>query len=119
MARGNRELQAWIEQLEQELGHDGWQREAVPPCALTGCRLLEAGVPPPQANRPQTGLLAYLWHAERRHILSVPFITSLPFPLPCWTCPSACTSWSVFLCTALRAFGGVIFLSMTAAGWLI
>lgn len=82
MTRRNRELQARIEQLERELGHDGLQPETMPPCALKGCRLLEAGVPAQQhADRVQTELLVYLWHAEWRHILSVPFIYLVAVPL--------------------------------------
>lgn len=33
------------------------------------------------AERVQTGLLVYLWHAEWRHILSVPFIYLVAVPL--------------------------------------
>lgn len=33
------------------------------------------------AERVQTGLLVYLWHAEWRHILSVPFIYLVAIPL--------------------------------------
>jgi hypothetical protein len=81
MTQRNRERQARIEQLEQDLEHDGRQRETVAPCAMKGCRLLDAGVPAQQAERVQTGLLAYLWHAEWRHILSVPFIYLVAVPL--------------------------------------
>ncbi|MEG1117750.1 MAG: hypothetical protein RSE46_22135, partial [Janthinobacterium sp.] len=44
-------------------------------------RLLEARVAAQQGNRPQTGLLAYLWHAQWRHMLSVPFIYLVAVPL--------------------------------------
>ena len=81
MTQRNRELQARIEQLEQALRHDGRQRETVAPCAMTHCRLLDASVPAQQAERVQTGLLAYLWHAEWRHMLSVPFIYLVAVPL--------------------------------------
>lgn len=81
MTRRNRELQARIEQLEQELGRGGRQPETVSPEALTGCRLLEARAAAQQGNRPQTGLLAYLRHAQWRHILSVPFIYLVAVPL--------------------------------------
>ena len=78
MTQRNRERQARIEPLEQELRHDGRQRETVAPHAMKGCRLLDAGV---QAERVQTGLFAYLWHAEWRHMLSVPFIYLVAVPL--------------------------------------
>lgn len=81
MTQRNRERQARIEPLEQELRHDGRQRETVAPHAMTGCRLPDAGVPAQQAERVQTGLFAYLWHAEWRHILSVPFIYLVAVPL--------------------------------------
>jgi hypothetical protein len=78
MTQRNRERQARIEPLEQALRHDGRQRETVAPHAMKGCRLLDAGV---QAERVQTGLFAYLWHAEWRHMLSVPFIYLVAVPL--------------------------------------
>ena len=81
MTQRNRERQARIEPLEQELRHDGRQRETVAPHAMTGCRLLDAGVPAQQTERVQTGLPVYLWHAEWRHILSVPFIYLVAVPL--------------------------------------
>lgn len=81
MTRRNRELQARIEQLEQELGRGGRQPETVLPEALTGCRLLEARAAARRGHRPQTGLLAYLWHAQWRHMLSVPFIYLVAVPL--------------------------------------
>ena len=78
MTQRNRKLQARIEQQEQ--GHDGRRRETRPPRALTGCRLLDAGVPARQAERVQTGLLSYRWHAQWRHLLSAPCIYLVAVP---------------------------------------